>query len=62
MLRRKVIAEHPICQVCDTRLSTTGDHITPLAQGGAPYDPLNVQALDATCHGAKTKREMHHAT
>ncbi len=33
------------------------DHITPLAQGGAKYDPDNLQPLCKWCHGRKTRAE-----
>jgi 5-methylcytosine-specific restriction endonuclease McrA len=45
-LRRRVLAEEPVCQVpgCG-RLSTEVDHIVPLAAGGAPLDRANLQGL-----------------
>jgi 5-methylcytosine-specific restriction endonuclease McrA len=58
LLRRAVITTQPICADCGERLSTIGDHVHPLHMGGAPYDPANIQGLCATCHSAKTRREM----
>jgi len=33
------------------------DHITPIADGGHPFDPGNLQTLCSECHGDKTARE-----
>ncbi|MEZ3117918.1 HNH endonuclease signature motif containing protein [Halobaculum sp. MBLA0147] len=33
------------------------DHITPIADGGHPYDPGNLQTLCSECHSEKTARE-----
>lgn len=33
------------------------DHITPVADGGHPFDPANLQTLCEDCHGNKTSRE-----
>ena len=33
------------------------DHIVPLAAGGAPYDPENLQTLCRPCHFDKTRRD-----
>lgn len=35
------------------------DHITPLADGGAPYSMSNLQAICQPCHHAKTTAENH---
>lgn len=55
--RRQVLFEQPICADCGRRLSEQVDHITPLTEGGAPYDRENLQGLCADCHAAKTARE-----
>lgn len=42
-----------------TKVATTGDHIVPLAQGGAKLDPLNVRAACLHCNSVRgnlTKR------
>jgi 5-methylcytosine-specific restriction protein A len=49
---------NPICTHCHQAIATDADHITPISAGGAPYDPLNLQALCAPCHGKKTKSEQ----
>lgn len=33
------------------------DHITPIKDGGAPYDPSNTQSLCHACHNKKTGQE-----
>ncbi|MGE4043570.1 MAG: HNH endonuclease signature motif containing protein [Acetobacteraceae bacterium] len=53
--RAAILQARPICEVpgCDV-VSTNVDHIVPRSRGGADYDPVNVQALCASCHSAKT--------
>lgn len=34
------------------------DHIEPLARGGLPYDPNNLQTLCGSCHSRKTAQEV----
>ena len=36
-----------------------GDHIIPIAVGGAEFDINNVQTLCIACNKIKTKRDMH---
>jgi len=33
------------------------DHITPISEGGHPFDPANLQTLCSDCHQAKTSAE-----
>ncbi|MCY4508425.1 MAG: HNH endonuclease signature motif containing protein, partial [Acidobacteria bacterium] len=33
------------------------DHITPISEGGAPFDLANLQSLCRDCHIDKTRRE-----
>lgn len=59
-VRRRQLAREPCCRVCteagrDT-LATQVDHIHPIAAGGAPFDPANLQSLCATHHSFKTMR------
>lgn len=43
---------------CDGRyIRLEVDHITPLNEGGAPYDPANLQPLCTACHVRKTRQE-----
>jgi 5-methylcytosine-specific restriction endonuclease McrA len=48
-----------LCQLCGAALvdaprstpwSTEVDHLVPLAQGGAPFDPGNLRAVHRYCH------------
>lgn len=51
----------PLCEVCLEKDKFTEavevDHKIPLEQGGAPYDPSNLQSICKRCHGAKTGKE-----
>lgn len=58
LLRRRVLFEQPICAGCNTALAVDVDHITPLNQGGQPYNRANVQGLCRHCHGQKTRQEQ----
>lgn len=59
---RRILAERPICANCQRRLAVAVDHRTPLremlAAGRDPYDPNELDALCASCHAAKTAREV----
>lgn len=39
------------------RVAAHADHIIPVAEGGAEYDPANGQAICVPCHRAKTQEE-----
>jgi 5-methylcytosine-specific restriction protein A len=56
-LREIVLARDPICRACGEEPSVIADHVTPLRQGGAPYDLDNLQGLCTRCHNRKTARE-----
>ena len=49
--------------VCRLRLpgctgrATEADHVVPVAEGGACYDPANGQGACASCHAVKTAAE-----
>jgi 5-methylcytosine-specific restriction enzyme A len=58
-LRARTLRRHPTCQHCNTRPSTTVDHIIPLAQGGARLNPHNVQALCNPCRQEKDLADNH---
>lgn len=53
-VRARELARDPVCEGCEEQASMHVDHITPLDQGGAPYDPENLQALCIPCHNEKT--------
>jgi 5-methylcytosine-specific restriction endonuclease McrA len=54
------VARQPRCAHCDHRGSPdnplTGDHIVPLALGGARLDERNLQTLCARCNAQKGAR------
>ena len=60
-LRQNFLIEHPFCLECRKSgklvRATVVDHIVPLKQGGLALDENNLQALCASCHGAKSIRE-----
>jgi 5-methylcytosine-specific restriction protein A len=56
ILRRHILYHQPLCG-CGM-IATDVDHITPIEQGGDPYNPANLQALCHPCHSRKTSREM----
>ena len=45
------------CRQCGGAGRLEVDHVTPLARGGARYDPDNLQTLDRACHVKKTRHE-----
>lgn len=53
--RRRVLFNQPLCQ-CG-KLATDVDHITPISDGGDPWNHANLQPLCATCHSRKTNKE-----
>ena len=57
-VRANQLRDHPICQHPGCRrLAIEVDHITPLAEGGARYDPRNLQSLCSPHHTEKTNRD-----
>jgi 5-methylcytosine-specific restriction enzyme A len=57
-LRRQLLRDHPWCNTpgCP-HPATDADHIQPLATGGQPYDPANLQGLCKQHHSQKTAQE-----
>ncbi len=55
--RKAILFRDPICRVCTKALSTEVDHITPLSQGGAPWDVANLQGICGPCHVRKSGAE-----
>lgn len=45
------------CRNCGKAGRLECDHIVPLAKGGAPLDPANLQTLCRSCHIEKTRAE-----
>ena len=56
-LRRKILVRDGWeCQACGKLLGMAQvDHIKPVFQGGAAFDPENLQVLCVSCHVAKTR-------
>ena len=42
------------CERCGSRHRLIGDHVVELSDGGAPYDPSNIDLLCQACHNTKT--------
>lgn len=55
--------EHPLCEECAKKGKyvpcDVTDHITPISQGGDPFDWENLQALCQKCHNRKSGKERH---
>ena len=45
------------CQQCGKPGRLEADHVIPLMDGGAAWDPDNIQALCVSCHLQKTRLE-----
>ena len=57
-LRRRIKARDGYrCVSCGAAGRLEVDHVQPLHQGGAMYDPTNLQCLCRRCHLNKTARE-----
>ena len=63
--RAALLREEPLCRACRAggRLApaTVVDHVRPIKDGGARFDPANLQPLCAPCHNRKTARETARA-
>ena len=59
-LRRQILARDGWeCQSCSKLLGMAQvDHIKPVFQGGAAFDPTNLQVLCVSCHAEKTKIDL----
>jgi 5-methylcytosine-specific restriction enzyme A len=61
--RKQQLSKRPLCVMCEAEtppryvLATELDHKTPVAQGGAVFDPRNVQGLCKHHHSQKTLQE-----
>ena len=56
VLRRQRLYLDSLCP-CGA-IATDVDHITPIRDGGAPYDLGNTQSLCHSCHAKKTRAEQ----
>lgn len=63
-LRRNQLELEPTCRKCRERgnytIATHVDHIIPIEDGGAEYDPTNFQSLCLLCHTDKTNVDNGH--
>lgn len=55
-LRTEQLRREPNCRTCGAT-ATECDHIRPISDGGAIYDPANLQSLCTACHDSKTRAE-----
>lgn len=58
-VRARQLAREPLCRACRAMGEVTAaehvDHIVAIADGGAPFDPGNLQSLCPSHHSLKTK-------
>lgn len=45
------------CQRCGSTKRVIGDHIVEVKDGGAPFDPGNIELLCQACHNRKTAQQ-----
>jgi 5-methylcytosine-specific restriction protein A len=59
--RKKQLQEHPLCKECiaenKTTAATVADHIQARKDGGADFDPANLQSLCRSHHNRKSQKE-----
>ena len=62
-VRKLYLEQHPLCVECQREGRITParvvDHIKPINEGGARFDPTNLQGLCDKCHNKKSGREAH---
>lgn len=61
LVRDLILLRDPVCRAsgCNAR-STDVDHITPISQGGPPFQASNLQGLCHAHHSAKTVGGLNH--
>lgn len=56
-----MVRDRHTCRACGCAVWSPGnaevDHVVPITEGGAPFDPDNCQTLCRGCHIAKTRVE-----
>lgn len=58
-LRREILRrDNYKCVDCGAAGMLECDHIVPVRDGGAEYDPANLQMLCKRCHATKTQAEI----
>src|SRR5688500_1528324 len=62
--RAALLKREPLCRPCKAKgrvtAATQVDHIRSLAQGGAAYDPDNLQPICGPCHQDKCNADKGH--
>lgn len=65
-LRAAFLREHPLCEACAAKglvvAARVVDHVRAIKDGGARFDPHNLQALCVSCHNRKTAKETARQT
>ena len=60
-VRAAFLRQQPLCCACEVRgrvvPAVVVDHVVPIKQGGARFDPENLQALCVSDHNAKSAKE-----
>jgi len=60
-VRAAFLRQHPLCCACEVRgrvvPAVVVDHVVPIKQGGARFDPENLQSLCVSDHNAKSAKE-----
>lgn len=60
-VRAAFLRQHPLCCACEQRgrvvPAVVVDHVVPIKQGGARFDPKNLQSLCVSDHNAKSAKE-----
>ena len=60
-VRAAFLRQHPLCCVCEQRdrvvPAVVVDHVVPIKEGGARFDPRNLQSLCVSDHNAKSAKE-----
>ena len=63
LTRLNILEQTPLCHNCQSTGRITParviDHIIPVRQGGAFFDPNNLQPLCDSCHNSKSGSEGH---
>jgi 5-methylcytosine-specific restriction protein A len=63
--RAAYLRKHPLCATCEAAGQVTParivDHVTPMSEGGAPWDPANHQGQCGPCHQRKRQAESERA-
>lgn len=63
--REIYLRKHPLCVECERKdvitLAKIVDHITPMSEGGEPWDEKNHQGLCVTHHQRKRQQESQRA-